>query len=395
MTLLREISLIIMVCLLPNFIYSSTDGEISGTISSNSSHRGGNSGSAGTDMSHVFRHGESEEEKRVRAAAEEAQQRIDYYNRIANDPSHTYYPALRDKVNNLNEAVKVLTSLVEKRNKVREKIASMDYRIPRERLVAQATDSLRVSREYYLANEFEEGNIAAAIADNLLNLATSLTPGISWVRDLYEAISGKDLLSGEDLDSCSRTFAVLGSVSFGIGSKITKGFKVISRLMKGEKVGEVVLRAKHIADSASEIRRFGPLEEGVLHAIIEGNGHVSDTFRSGSYFELTLKEPLSLYRVFNDNTKMAGRYWSRIKPTGPLQAQLDSALLPTWGNVASKWVELKIPAGTRIYEGVVSAQYLKSAGSKIEVGQLLGGGNQVYINQRINIEEWKMVIGEF
>ena len=71
-------------------------------------------------------------------------------------------------------------------------------------------------------------------------------------------------------------------------------------------------------------------------------------------YEATLVHPIKAYRVFGTEGKI-GKYWSRVKPTGPLQAQLDAALLPEWGNTAANWAEVTIPDGTKIYEGTVSA----------------------------------------
>ena len=55
-------------------------------------------------------------------------------------------------------------------------------------------------------------------------------------------------------------------------------------------------------------------------------------------------------------------------PQGPLQAQMDLALKPQWGNTAQNVVQIRVPAGTTIYEGFAAPQ-----------GGLLGGGSQVYI----------------
>jgi hypothetical protein len=60
--------------------------------------------------------------------------------------------------------------------------------------------------------------------------------------------------------------------------------------------------------------------------------------------------------------------WSEVKPSGPVQATIDSALDPQWKNSAVKWVEITVPQGTTIYRGAVA-----------RVGHLVGGGSQVYI----------------
>ena len=56
-----------------------------------------------------------------------------------------------------------------------------------------------------------------------------------------------------------------------------------------------------------------------------------------------------------------------------LPAQMDSALNPAWGNLATDVSTIRVPAGTTIYEGAAAAQPLSGGGS------LLGGGSQVFI----------------
>lgn len=87
-----------------------------------------------------------------------------------------------------------------------------------------------------------------------------------------------------------------------------------------------------------------------------------------------MQEDSVLYRAYGGNAAPLGRYWSRVSPLGPLQAQMDLALLPEWGNTATEVATIRVPAGTTIYEGVAAAQ---SNG----LTTLLGGANQVYIPQ--------------
>ena len=54
----------------------------------------------------------------------------------------------------------------------------------------------------------------------------------------------------------------------------------------------------------------------------------------------------------------------------PVQSIIDSALDPAWGNQATNWVEVRVPAGTTFYEGAAASQ-----------GGLVGGGNQVFISR--------------
>ncbi len=112
---------------------------------------------------------------------------------------------------------------------------------------------------------------------------------------------------------------------------------------------------------------YSPINHGPL-----GNpndaGSVASTFRSGTYSEVVTEQPVTLYRVISDNGNPTGSYWTSVKPKGPLQSVIDSALDQNWGNTATRVVTAKVPAGTKIYEGAAAAQR-----------GLVGGGNQIYI----------------
>ena len=134
----------------------------------------------------------------------------------------------------------------------------------------------------------------------------------------------------------------------------------------GRAVGKASKSAKRSKAPAPKGVRYGPTNPGPLDAPI------TSTFRGGSYTATTLSETTTLYRVYGGNAGKIGSYWTRTKPSGPFQSQLDSALAPQWGNTAQKVATMKVPRGTTIYEGAAAPQ---STG----VGQILGGGSQVYI----------------
>lgn len=124
-------------------------------------------------------------------------------------------------------------------------------------------------------------------------------------------------------------------------------------------VSGVVVAAKSV--------RFGPHNPGPLA------DDIAITFRSSSYTQTTLSDSVTLYRAYGGKAGELGSYWTRVKPRGPVQSQLDSALNPAWGNSASSVATARVPAGTTIYEGAAASQPIAGGGS------LLGGGSQVYI----------------
>lgn len=118
---------------------------------------------------------------------------------------------------------------------------------------------------------------------------------------------------------------------------------------------------------AAKSVRYGPHNAGPL------DDAIASTFRSSSYTMSELSEATTLYRVYGGQAGKLGSYWTRTRPAGPLQSQLDSALNPAWGNSATSVATARVPAGTTIYEGAAAAQPIAGGGS------LLGGGSQVYI----------------
>jgi hypothetical protein len=261
-----------------------------------------------------------------------------------------------------------------------------------------------------------------------IKVGIALSP-IQKFIDFCEVVTGKEscLPGGHELTPTDRAFTAVGMF---VGSslfwkQIAKASKIFSatkvgvlastiyeksvRVIKQKTPGAIkyfINLVQRIFGKSPEkiekleqeigglMKRYGPMEAGPLHVLREGEGFVADTFRSGSYFETTLTEEVKLYRVYSDEKNVLGRYWSRVKPNGPLQATLDSALDPNFGNRATKWVEIKIPAGEIIYEGTVSDIYLKSKGSKVKVGSLLGGGTQVYITTKLH-DSWEINKGVF
>jgi hypothetical protein len=166
-------------------------------------------------------------------------------------------------------------------------------------------------------------------------------------------------------------------------------------LLAGE-IAQLRGNAGEIALTSESIQRFGPLNPGPLHQIQVGNSSVAETFRSSSYFQVTTREPIKLYRVFGgEGARAEGSFWSRLKPTGPYQAVLDSALDPSWKNLADQWAEITLPAQTTFYEGIASEVFLKSSESQEAIGRLLGGGNQIYLPREAIRNATHLVKGKF
>ena len=101
---------------------------------------------------------------------------------------------------------------------------------------------------------------------------------------------------------------------------------------------------------------------------------VANSFRSSSYYAYPLSSDTIFYKMYSDPKYKVGSYMTRTPQNSVMQTQLDLALNPDWGNYATNMTQVTVPKGTVIYEGVAGPQIINGG-----AGQLLGGGNRVYI----------------
>jgi RHS repeat-associated protein len=101
--------------------------------------------------------------------------------------------------------------------------------------------------------------------------------------------------------------------------------------------------------------------------------NVAETFAGGRYGERVLQDETVFYKVHGGRSGPIGRgggtFVSPNPQVGGTQSQIDLALRPEWGNTATKVTRIRVPAGTVVYEGLVSSQG----------GPWVGGRSQVYI----------------
>ncbi len=133
--------------------------------------------------------------------------------------------------------------------------------------------------------------------------------------------------------------------------------------------------------SSQIIKSYGPHESGPLGNPSDTRAPAS-TFRSGTYAEKVAETDIYLYRDYGGTAKADGRFWTPEPSKGPLQSQMDSAVLPEWGNTFQNQAIIKIPKGTKYYEGPAAAQ----TGGKGTRPTLQGGGTQIFLP--IPSNEW-------
>ncbi len=116
-----------------------------------------------------------------------------------------------------------------------------DYETKEKKARAEGVDKniVRVSRGFYdqskeefKKEKFEEGMIFLDAAHTILDFALDMTPGVSWAKDCCEAVTGQNLVDGRTLTTTERSISLVGALTLGLGSKVGKGLKAISKYIK-------------------------------------------------------------------------------------------------------------------------------------------------------------------
>lgn len=98
-----------------------------------------------------------------------------------------------------------------------------------------AGNSLKIADAYFAEGDFQSAEYLLNMARTLVDVAISVVPIVSWVKDTQEALTGYSYIYQRDLTTEERAFAVVGSVTAGVGSKVLKvgqKLKVLTRLFK-------------------------------------------------------------------------------------------------------------------------------------------------------------------
>lgn len=204
---------------------------------------------------------------------------------------------------------------------------------------------------------------------------------------------GKGLIGWEHLSQGEYAYwagnllpGVAATVATGGGAAGLRGAGATSRLtVAADRATSGATAASRLGTHTSAIGRYNPVTgPGPLAHVPKGMTEVIPSFRSGTYVHSVTTRPMPLYRVHNPSGNRPGPYWTPVRPSGPSQSILDSALLPEWGNRATQTSVIRVPAGQEIFTGVAGPQVGPRIGSR-----LTGGGPQVYI-PRVD-ENWLVV----
>lgn len=90
--------------------------------------------------------------------------------------------------------------------------------------------AIGIARRDLMSKRLDEASAMLDVAEGMADIALGVTPGVGWAKDVYEAVTGTNLVSGAKLDTFDRSLAIFGAVSLGLGSKAGTAAKALDKL---------------------------------------------------------------------------------------------------------------------------------------------------------------------
>ena len=129
-------------------------------------------------------------------------------------------------------------------------------------LVAQsASEMAKIAEATFYAGDVRTGERLLVMAHSVLDIASRFVPGVNLGRDVYEAVTGRDLFTNQTLDVAGRTLAIVGVLTLGFEDEVEGGVKALRAL--GESVEE----------DAEISKAVGVVEENKLNHIFGNPEH--------------------------------------------------------------------------------------------------------------------------
>lgn len=268
---------------------------------------------------------------------------------------------------------------------------------------SSAFDFLSISTDALITGDIKSSKDFEQVANSIIDVALGLTPGVGIAKDVYELVTGENLVTGEELSSFDRILSAVSVVTLGGSKYVQTGITALKKLGVTTQLLETSKNIIHPAmklglKAKNEITNFVQLSKQVLRAdsntfrhldnIVEsasrvnpklGNKYVKELpDLSGSFKEAfegtihkgTYKPGEVLFQALRTGQDKPGRWFTPIKPIDADHAE-ELLNIRKWGNDASQLRVFKVKESVSGYAGKVEG----------------GSGHQFFIPNDVPLED--------
>ena len=165
----------------------------------------------------------------------------------------------------------------------------------------------------------------------------------------------------------------------------SNGIRVPSGL-EFKKLGDILtyIKSNKVSGVKSDIKGITQVKDyGKYSTLIDGKvkeieksylpNTLSKTFTDSNYRTVITEEKIVVYRTFGGRADAGGSFVTTVSAESRIQAKIDTALLPSWGNSRMYEAVIEVPKGEILNIGKVAEQTTESG------AKLVGGIDQVVL----------------
>ena len=213
------------------------------------------------------------------------------------------------------------------------------------------------------ASVAKETQSAASVAKGAEAVAKS-TAGVAKEAETVAKNTAKAAKSAETVakgtkaasEACTAAKEAKGAAETvkGAGSAATVGEKSRSAV---KAISEIPIEYSTKIDSKVTIIDRTKLPESL-----------AKTFKDGHYRTVVTNDDICVYRLFGGRADAGGGFATTTKATSRIEAKIEVALLPEWGNSRAYEAKIVVPKGTVLSIGKVASQKISTTGTILEGG---------------------------
>ena len=198
--------------------------------------------------------------------------------------------------------------------------------------------ALEIAQEELGSGNLAEASYLHSISVEMTDIALGSLPIVGAGKDLYEAISGRNLLTGELLTDRDRAFAIFGAATLGIGSKVKWVADILNKVASraGRSIG--LSRAIHLAKDYFHLARQ---KLWARHQTRESFGNAAEFERLKLHLER--EEVSSLFDEFGFLKQSSLRNAELIKRGPELGNEPIKRRLTADGSHLGSWGKYRVP----------------------------------------------------
>ncbi|MBC1723453.1 T7SS effector LXG polymorphic toxin [Listeria seeligeri] len=181
---------------------------------------------------------------------------------------------------------------------------------------------------------------------------------------IHSIRNGRAPLTGQEISKAQSLSLISGLL-----------FYYTSRKYKGKKIS---LSRNELAKIKNSSNKYNTKIDSKVIEVEKAElpNWIKESYTDGNYRTVETTEEVKVYRTYGGKAKKEGGFATTSVAKTRIDAKIETALLPEWGNSRKQEIEIIIPEGTILNIGKVAPQTIKSTGTILS-----GGADQILLPQ--------------